>query len=135
MIRRVHSYVIAAAIWGIPGINIAVKGIRTYMLMRPDDLWWLLLITVAVTIFFFTIFRRVVRKYSERIASLPDRVMIWRIFPPKGWILLAIMMGFGITLKHIPDVPMSFTASFYSGLGPMLIVSSIQYLKACFKTL
>ena len=112
MIRRAYSYVIAAAIWGIPGINIAIKGVKTYMLMNPDDLWWLMLITLAVSIFFFTIFRRVVRKYSERIASLTDSVLIWQIFPPKGWILLAIMMGLGITLKHIPDVPMSFTASF-----------------------
>ena len=64
---------------------------------------------------------------SERIASLPDSVMIWEIFPLKGWILLAIMMGLGITMKHIPDVPMSFTASFYSGLGPMLIVSSLRF--------
>ena len=127
MNRRVHSYVIAAAIWGVPGINIAIKGVKTYMLMNPDDLWWLMLITVAVSIFFFIIFRRVVRKYSERIATLPDSVMIWQIFPPKGWILLAIMMCLGITLKHIPDVPMSFTASFYSGLGPMLIVSALRF--------
>ena len=128
MIRRAYSYVIAAAIWSIPGITIAVKGFRTYMLMNPDDLWWLMLITIAVSIFFFIIFRRVVRKYSERIASLPDSVMIWQIFPPKGWILLAIMMGLGITMKHILDVPMSFTASFYSGLGPMLIVGGLRYV-------
>ena len=104
-----------------------VKSGGRIMLMNPDDLWWLMLITLAVSIFFFIIFRRVVRKYSERIASLPDSVMIWQIFPPKGWILLAIMMGLGITLKHIPDVPMSFTASFYSGLGPMLIVSALRF--------
>ena len=128
MIRRAYSYVIAAAIWSIPGINIAIKGVKTYMLMNHDDLWWLILITLAVSIFFFIIFRRVVRKYSERIASLPDSVMIWQIFPPKGWILLAIMMGLGITLKHILDVPMSFTASFYSGLGPMLIVGGLRYV-------
>ncbi len=47
MIRRAHLYVVAAAIWGIPGINIAVKGIRSYMLMRSDDLWWLMLIVAA----------------------------------------------------------------------------------------
>lgn len=127
MIRRAYSYVIAAAIWGVPSINITIKGVKTYMLMNPDDLWWLMLITLVVSIFFFVIFRLVVRKYSERIASLPDNVMIWQIFPPKGWILLAIMMGLGITLKHIPDVPMSFTASFYSGLGPMLIVSALRF--------
>ena len=130
MIRRVFSYIVAALIWGIPGINIAIKGLRTYMLMKPEDLWWLILITVAVSVFFFIIFRRVVRKYSERIVSLPDSVMIWRVFPPKGWILLAFMMGLGITLKYIPSVPMAFTASFYSGLGPMLIVTATRFLAA-----
>ena len=130
MIRRAYSFIIAAAVWGIPGINIAIKGLRTYMLMRPGDLWWLMLITVAVSVFFFIIFRRVVRKYSERIVSLPDSVMIWRVFPPKGWILLAFMMGLGITLKYIPSVPMAFTASFYSGLGLMLIVAATRFLAA-----
>ena len=130
MIRRVFSYIVAALIWGIPGINIAIKGLRTYMLMKPEDLWWLILITVAVSVFFFIIFRRVVIKYSERIASLPERVMIWQIFPPKGWILLVFMMGLGITLKHILGMPMSFTASFYSGLGPMLIVAALRFVAA-----
>ena len=128
MIRRAYSYVLAAAIWGIPGINIAVKGVRTYMLMKSDDLWWLLLITVVVSVFFFIIFRRVVRKYSERIASLPNSVMIWQIFSPNGWVMLVFMMGLGITLKYIPALPMSFTASFYSGLGPMLILAALRFL-------
>ena len=130
MIRRDYTYVLAAVIWGIPGVNIAVKGIRTYMLIKPDDLWWLMLITLIVDAFFFTIFRRVVRKYSERIASLPDRVMVWQIFPPKGWALLVFMMGLGITSKYIPALPMSFTASFYSGLGPMLILAALRFVAA-----
>ena len=130
MIRREYTYVLAAVIWGIPGVNIAVKGIRTYMLIKPDDLWWLMLITLIVAAFFFFIFRHVTRKYSERIASLPDRVMVWQIFPPKGWALLVFMMGLGITLKYIPAVPMSFTASFYSGLGPMLILAALRFVAA-----
>ena len=130
MMRRVFSYIVAALIWGIPGINIAIKGLRTYMLMKPENLWWLMLVTVAVSVFFFFIFRRVVRIYSERIDSLPDRVMIWQIFPPQGWILLVFMMGLGITLKYIPGIPISFTASFYSGLGPMLIVASLRFVAA-----
>ena len=39
-------------------------------------------------------------------------------------------MPVGITLKHIPDVPMSFTASFYSDLGPMLIVAALRFFAA-----
>ena len=48
MIRRAYSFIIAAAIWGIPGINIAIKGLRTYMLMRPGVLWWLMLVVAAL---------------------------------------------------------------------------------------
>ena len=130
MISRRYSYILSAAIWAIPGINMTIKGVEAYMLMSHDDLWWLMLITAVVTAFFFIIFCRVSRKYSERIASLPDRVMIWQIFPPKGWVLLVFMMGLGITLKYCPAVPMSFTASFYSGLGPMLIVAALRFLAA-----
>ena len=133
MIKRAYSYLLAAAIWGAPGINIAIKGVKAYVLMSPEDLWWLMLISVAVAVLFFTIFRRVVRRYSERIASLPDKVMPGQIFPPRGWILLAFMMGLGITLENIPRVPLAFTASFYSGLGPMLVVASMKYLKAYLK--
>lgn len=128
MFDRKYSYIIAAAVWGIPGINIAVKGVRAYMMIKPLTLWWLILITVAVAVFFFNIFRKVVRKYSDRIAALPDRVWIWQVFPPRGWILLMFMMGLGITLKYAPGVPMVFTASFYSGLGPMLVVAALRFL-------
>ena len=128
MIRRAHTYVVSAAIWGIPGTKIAVKGFSTYMLMKPEDLWWLILISVAVSVFFFIIFRRVVRKYSERISYLPEKIMVLQIFPPRGWILLVFMMGLGIILKQIPDIPIAFTASFYSGLGPMLVTASLRFI-------
>jgi hypothetical protein len=59
---------------------------------------------------------------------LPNTVMIWQIFPPNGWVMLVFMMGLGITLKYIPALPMSFTASFYSGLGPMLILAALRFL-------
>ena len=40
------------------------------------------------------------------------------------------MMSLGIALKHIPEIPSAFTASFYSGLGPMLIVAAVRYIVA-----
>ena len=127
MIRREYSYIIAAVIWSIPGINITVKGVKSYLLMSPDELWWLLSITAIVAVFFYFIFRRVVVKYVKRIASLPDRVAIWQIYPLKGWGLMVLMMGMGITLKYIPGIPMSFIASFYSGLGPMLLGAAMRF--------
>lgn len=126
--KRNHLYVVAAVIWGIPGIIITSKGISAYRMQQPDEIWWLLLITAAVLAGFFMMFRRIVDRYCGRIASLPAKVHIWHTFPLRGWILLVIMMGLGIALKHIPQVPSAFTAAFYSGLGPMLLISSVRYL-------
>ena len=126
--NRKHLYIVAAVIWGIPGTIISVKGISAYLTQSPDHLWWLLLITASVLTGFFFMFRRIVNRSCDRIVSLPDKVRIWQTFPVRGWILLVFMMGLGITLKNIPGIPPAFTASFYTGLGPMLIVSSFRFL-------
>lgn len=60
--------------------------------------------------------------------SLPDKVMVWQTFPVRGWILIVFMMGLGMTLKYIPEIPSAFTAAFYSGLGPMLFLSSVRFI-------
>lgn len=130
LMPRKCLYLIAALIWGIPGITITLKGINAYSNIQPSQLWWLLVATACTVIFFFCIFRRVTRRYIERIATLPDKCPPHQTFPPKGWILILFMMGLGITLKFIPGVPVQFTASFYTGLGPMLILSSLQFIFA-----
>ena len=126
--KKSNLYLIAALIWGIPGIIISVKGIRAYMSMDPDNLWWLLLITVAVIAGFYLMFSRIVDRYSARIASLPPKTNIWQTFPLRGWILVICMTCLGIVLKFIPGIPASFTASFYSGLGPMLVVAALRFI-------
>ncbi|MBQ7812472.1 MAG: hypothetical protein IJ394_07950 [Bacteroidales bacterium] len=123
-----YLYLTAALIWGAPGMIITAKGISAYTTQSPDSLWWLLMITAAVLAAFFFMFRRIVNKYSDRIDSLPERTSILQTFPVRGWILIIFMMGLGIVLKHIPQIPSEFTASFYSGLGPMLLLSGIRFL-------
>ena len=124
---RKYLYVVAAVIWGIPGIAITFKGIGAYRMQPSENLWWLLLITAAVLAAFSFMFRRIVKRYSDRISMLPDKVSIWQTFPVRGWILLIFMMVLGIAMKNIPGVPSSFIAAFYSGLGPMLLISSARF--------
>lgn len=126
--KRKHLYAVAAVIWGIPGITITLKGISAYGKQPSENLWWLLLITASVLAAFFMMFRRIVNRYCGRIASLPANVKIWQTFPARGWILIVFMMGLGITLRYIPGIPPAFTASFYSGLGPMLLLSSFRFV-------
>jgi len=120
-------YFIAAVIWGAPGIIITAKGILAYLSMPAGSLWWLLLITVAVLCGFFFMFRRIVDKYSARIAALPEPTGFFQTFPLRGWILIVFMMCLGMALKMV-GVPAAFTASFYSGLGPMLVYSAFRFI-------
>lgn len=125
--KRRHLYILAAIIWGIPGINITIKGINAYIEQPSDRIWWLLVITSFVMAGFFYVFNKVVIRYTERIASLTDKSAPWHVFPARGWLLLIFMAGLGVTLRNIPSIPSSFIASFYSGLGPMLILSAVRY--------
>jgi hypothetical protein len=130
MVDKRYLYMLAALIWGAPGISITIKGIGAYLDMPHAKLIWLLPITVVVTLFFFWIFRRISTHYIERISLLADRCRLYDTFPLKGWILILFMMGLGVALKLIPCVPKEFTASFYSGLGPMLVLVSLRFIVA-----
>lgn len=123
-----YLYLAAALIWGIPGVIITAKGVMAYAQLPSID-WWMYAITLAVLAAFYLIFRRVVARYSAHIEKLVTPCPIWKTFPLRGWMLILFMMGLGISLRHISSIPTVFYATFYSGLGPMLLFSSFRFLK------
>lgn len=129
LINKRFLYLIAAAIWGIPGFIITAKGITAYTAMRTDELWWLCLITSGVLISFLWMFQRIVNKYCNLIVALPEKNTIGHTFPLRGWVLVVCMSCLGIALKFISCIPVEFTASFYSGLGPALVVAGCLFVK------
>ena len=130
VVAKRYLYLVAAILWGVPGISITIKGVVAYYSMPQWQLWWLLIATLCVIAAFFYMFRGVAGRYIARIETLPDRSPLYHTFPLRGWILLLFMMGLGIAVKNIPAIPLQFIASFYSGLGPMLILSSVRFVSA-----
>ena len=127
--NRQILYYTAALIWGIPGVMITIKGITAYTTMPANELWWLLLITAGVITGFMLLFPRIVKKYCSLIAAEPEKTTILHTFPLRGWILVTGMSCLGMALKFMPFIPAKFTASFYSGLGPSLIIASLLFVK------
>lgn len=128
MCMRRRLYLSAALLWGVPGVVIAIKGVKAYTFVASSSLWYLFPVTIAVMIGFFFMFRRIVVRYISRIESLPDSdVSLLNTFPPRGWLLMFFMMGLGMALKFVPNLPVAFVASFYSGLGPMLLLSAVRF--------
>ena len=122
-------FLIAAIIWGIPGVMITIKGIKAYTAMPSDELWWLLLITVFVLSSFIVMFRRIVNRYCALIDAKPEKTTVLHTFPLRGWILVICMSCLGIALKFMPFIPAEFAASFYSGLGPALVIAAILFMR------
>ncbi len=126
--KRRWLYLFAALLWGAPGVMITAKGVGAYATQPSADLWWLLSITAVVLTGFYFMFRRIVGRYTSRIAALPeDGLRLWHTFPKRGWVLLVFMMSLGMALRFVPGVPAAFTAAFYSGLGPMLLLSAVRF--------
>lgn len=128
-VDRRWLFLVAALIWCVPGVIITHKGVVAYGAVPEGALWWHLLITAAVLLGFFFMFCRVVERYSAHILSLSPRASVLETFSPRGWILLGVMMCLGMAVRFVPGIPNGFVASFYSGLGPMLLLSSARFLR------
>lgn len=130
-----HLFLVAAAIWGVPGVMVLTKGLWAYSNHINDDLLWLILLSTAIVgAMFFIIFSKIVKIYSSHINSQRQRLTIWHTFPSRGWGLILSMMMLGIIFRLIPSIPSQFIAAFYTGLGSMLILSAIRFLLRAIKS-
>lgn len=73
-------------------------------------------------------FLRVVDKNLTRILPIEGKRCLFAFMSWKSYILVAVMMAMGITLRHSP-LPKQYLAIVYLGIGLALILSSVRYLR------
>lgn len=127
-VRAKYLLLIAAAVWVTAGINILRLGVIACL--DGDAAPWLLVIGIPVVfIAFHCMFSRLVGKHADRIRSYGEEKMhVLRFFDVKGYIIMAVMMGGGISLRVFGIVPGWFVAFFYTGLGAALTLAGIGFL-------
>ena len=122
-------------LWTAIGTRIALIGIDYYQRLECIS-WWYFLLSAVVFAGFWFMFTGVVRRYSQRIMTMTEpRTSIFRTFSVKGYIIIAFMITLGITLKRIPQIPDSFIAWFYCGLGPGLLSAGIRFIVRWWKAI
>lgn len=123
-----HLILVNGLLWTAIGIKISLIGIDYYR--HLDSIQWCrFILSTAVFAGFWFMFTGVVRKYSERILKMTEpKTSIFKTFSIKGYIIIAFMIMLGIVLKRIPQVPDSFIAWFYCGLGPGLFSAGIRFI-------
>ena len=118
---------IAGIVWLAAGGNIAWLGIQAFAQINMSYVWAIIL--GAVVVFNMKIFSKMVGKHSNRITAYKDdKIGFWRFFDASGYIMMAIMMSGGISLRASGLVPMWFIAFFYTGLGIALALSGVSFL-------
>ena len=80
-------------------------------------------------IFYLLIFRRLVYRHSTRLRrDRATRMPVWQFFDARSWIVMAVMMGGGMSLRLSGLVPLWMIAFFYSGLGAALFSCGTRFL-------
>ncbi len=130
-VKKQTLLLVASIVWLIAGFNIVNIGIKSLVSLIQNDREWLWLVGMcAVLVFlgFFFMFKVVVRKHTKRILGYEGKKSIFLFFDLKGYLLMAFMMGLGITLRVGNFLPLEFFAAFYNGLGCGLLFGGALFL-------
>lgn len=119
----------AAIVWLIAGVNVFIVGIQTWILSDMNWLIKLFLATLTFMIFFFAIFSRLHKKYTQRILSYNEKNHPLAFFDARGWFIMAFMMGLGFSVRKFNLLPNSFIAPFYTGLSIALSLTGTLFIK------
>lgn len=82
---------------------------------------------LALTIHHFG-FLKVADKNLGRIDLLSERPCVFSFMSWKSYIMVAVMVSLGITLRH-SSIPKQYLAIIYIGIGLALMLSSIRYFR------
>ena len=131
-IKKQPLIAVAGVVWLLAGLNVAILGVRAAIDMRGVAAIILIaLVGGAIAVFsaFHSLFSKLVKKNAQRIADLEgERHLVFRFFDRRSYIMMALMMSFGIGMRAAGIFPDWFIAFFYTGLGLALALAGASYI-------
>ena len=125
-VKRNTLLLLACLVWSGAGSNILRIGLASYG--AYVSITNLLLSGVVFLLFQKFVFGRLVRKHTARIASYwEERQFFMKFFDTKAFVIMAVMMTGGITLRFSGWAPEVFIAVFYTGLGASLLLAGVLF--------
>lgn len=132
MIPKNYLPLIAGIVWVFAGSMVCKIGVPIFITMLgPVSI----LAFIGTFLFFYLmIFRKLVYKHVRRIRDMSDeRTCFWLFFDLKSYIIMIVMMSFGIISRKLNLFPAAFIGPFYSGLGFALFSCGVRFVVAFFK--
>ena len=107
-VARRTLLVTAGIVWIIAGGNILRIGIVTWMSDNENWLFRVGEVIIVFLLFFHLVFKKLYYKHTRRISQKSDKSCPFSFFDVKGWIVMAVMITFGIIARNLGWFPESF---------------------------
>jgi len=134
LVPRHYLYLISGIMWSAVGIMLMTMA--TFWLQDLPTSQPLLIVIVGIIpglLVAFYGFTHVVAKNIRRIAALEARVSAFAFQAPRSYILVVVMMGMGIYIRHSALIPMMLKTPAYYAMGAALATGSIKNFQEYFK--
>lgn len=126
-VERRWLYLAAAILWSAAGTMLCARA--GGWLVAEDTRHALLHLTIGtmagVLVYRFK-FSRIAARNVRRISRLPERNNPLAFQPPVMYVLISLMMGLGVALRH-SAIPRPALAILYLGIGLGLVLASLSY--------
>ena len=73
-------------------------------------------------------FSKIVVKNIDRINKMPDRAHMFSFTAARGYLMIALMMTIGITLRN-SSIPKYYLTVPYLAMGAILLIGSVQFYR------
>lgn len=126
-VRKHTLLLIASIVWLAAGINITRIGFEAYANNHVTPINILLSAAVGA-VFWLFVFGKLVVKHTARIASYEEeRHFFLKFFDVPAFLIMAVMMTGGISIRAFGLAPEVFIAVFYTGLGLALTLAGLRF--------
>jgi len=119
---------VAAVLWSYAGGMLLFRG---FSMLETD----MELLSVKITgsfigglIFFVYVFSNISLKHILRIVNLEsEHPCIFSVFNWRSYLMMAVMISFGITLRMTEIIPLKYLSFFYIFMGTPLFLSAFRF--------
>ncbi|BCA86934.1 hypothetical protein EsVE80_24570 [Enterococcus saigonensis] len=126
MIKKNNLLLLASLVWLVAGFNILKIGIETYT--GYVTFFNLFLSVLVFVTFWFMIFSKLVTKHTLRIDHYDEEKQFFlKFFDVKSFLIMAVMIIGGVTIRTFHLLPNRFIAVFYTGLGTALFLAGVLF--------
>lgn len=124
---------VAGIVWLIAGFNVVKLGLNAYVTKGSITIVNAVLM-LLVFLAFGLMFYKMTQKHLKRIRGFAqDYKLVTNFFDLKSYLIMFVMMTFGIWLRSSGYASNDFIAFFYTGLGSALAMAGIIFIYNFFK--